>query len=327
MQLYSGLYKSILGLKNNFTAVLAPTTTDDSTKGYNAGSSWINTATSHYYVCLSNTATAAVWADITAGAAAGGTVTNVSVVTANGFAGSVSTSTTTPAITLTTSITGLLNGNGTAVSAATAGTDYSLGTSALATGILKSTTGTGALSIAVAGDFPTLNQNTTGTAATFTGNLTGDVTSVAMATTVASVGGSTAANVHAAELLANAATNANTASAIVKRDASGNFSAGTITANLKAGSIIASYVAKTANYTLLTTDYTVECTANSFTITLPTAVGVAGQIYNVKNSGSGTITIATTSSQTIDGKASGVITLAQYDNLTVQSNGANFIII
>lgn len=37
--------------------------------------------------------------------------------------------------------------------------------SALATGILKSTTTTGVLSIAVAGDFPTLNQNTTGTAA------------------------------------------------------------------------------------------------------------------------------------------------------------------
>lgn len=33
-------------------------------------------------------------------------------------------------------------------------------------------------------DIPTLNQNTTGTAASFTGNLTGDVTSVGMATTI-----------------------------------------------------------------------------------------------------------------------------------------------
>lgn len=38
----------------------------------------------------------------------------------------------------------------------------------LATGILKNTTTTGAPSIAVAGDFPTLNQNTTGSAATLT---------------------------------------------------------------------------------------------------------------------------------------------------------------
>jgi len=38
----------------------------------------------------------------------------------------------------------------------------------LATGIVKNTTGTGAPSIAVAGDFPTLNQNTSGLAATAT---------------------------------------------------------------------------------------------------------------------------------------------------------------
>lgn len=53
-----------------------------------------------------------------------GTVTSASVVTANGFAGTVATATTTPAITLTTSITGVLKGNGTAISAASAGTDY-----------------------------------------------------------------------------------------------------------------------------------------------------------------------------------------------------------
>jgi hypothetical protein len=55
---------------------------------------------------------------------ASGTVTSVSVATANGFAGTVATATSTPAITLTTSVTGVLKGNGTAISAATAGTDY-----------------------------------------------------------------------------------------------------------------------------------------------------------------------------------------------------------
>ena len=62
--------------------------------------------------------------------------------------------------------------------------------------------------------------------------LTGDVTASgtgSVAATVASVGTSTAANIHAAELLANGATAANTASTIVKRDASGNFNAGTVT--------------------------------------------------------------------------------------------------
>ena len=68
-----------------------------------------------------------------------------------------------------TTLTGVLKGNGTsAFTAASSGTDYSAGTSALATGILKSTTSTGALTIAVAGDFPTLNQSTTGTASNLT---------------------------------------------------------------------------------------------------------------------------------------------------------------
>jgi hypothetical protein len=93
-----------------------------------------------------------------------GTVTAVSVASANGFAGT-SSGGATPALTLTTSVTGVLKGNGAAISAATSGTDYSAGTSALGTGILKSTTSTGALTIAVAADFPTLNQDTTGTAA------------------------------------------------------------------------------------------------------------------------------------------------------------------
>jgi len=62
--------------------------------------------------------------DIKGGASGSGSVTSVSIVSANGFAGSVATSTSTPAITLSTSITGLLKGNGTAISAAAAGTDY-----------------------------------------------------------------------------------------------------------------------------------------------------------------------------------------------------------
>lgn len=61
--------------------------------------------------------------------AGGGTVTSVSVVSANGLAGSVATSTTTPAITLSTTITGILKGNGIAISAATSGTDYAPATS------------------------------------------------------------------------------------------------------------------------------------------------------------------------------------------------------
>lgn len=63
------------------------------------------------------------------GGGGSGTVTTVSVTSANGFGGSVANPTTTPAITLTTSVTGLLKGNGTSVSAATSGSDYAPATS------------------------------------------------------------------------------------------------------------------------------------------------------------------------------------------------------
>ena len=53
-----------------------------------------------------------------------GTVTTASVVGANGFAGTVSNPTTTPAITLSTSVNGMVKGNGTSISAATDSVDY-----------------------------------------------------------------------------------------------------------------------------------------------------------------------------------------------------------
>ena len=89
-----------------------------------------------------------------------GTVTSVSVVSANGLAGTVATNTTTPAITLSTSVTGVVKGNGTALSAATAGTDY------VAPGGALGTPSSGTLTNCT---FPTLNQNTTGTASNVTG--------------------------------------------------------------------------------------------------------------------------------------------------------------
>ena len=62
-----------------------------------------------------------------------GTVTAVSIASANGFAGS-SSGGATPALTISTSITGVLKGNGTAISAATAGSDYAVGSIGLAGG-------------------------------------------------------------------------------------------------------------------------------------------------------------------------------------------------
>lgn len=52
-----------------------------------------------------------------------GAVTSISVASSNGFAGT-SSGGSTPTLTLSTSITGMLKGNGTAISAGTANTDY-----------------------------------------------------------------------------------------------------------------------------------------------------------------------------------------------------------
>ncbi len=70
------------------------------------------------------------------------------------------------------------------------------------------------------------------TATNFTGSLAGDVTGPQGATVVGQVGGQPAASVASGVVAANGATATSTANTLVRRDASGNFAAGTITANL-----------------------------------------------------------------------------------------------
>lgn len=107
-------------------------------------------------------------------------------------------------------------------------------------------------------------------------------------------------------------------------DASGNVV--TVAAGAPSTTSILNYVEKTAIYTFNpAADYTVNCTANTFNLTLPTAVGITGQIFVAKNVGAGVITLNTTSSQTIDGALT--ITINQYQAVKVQSTGANWIIL
>ena len=126
---------------------------------------------------------------------AGGSVTSVSVVSANGLAGTVATATTTPAITLSTTVTGVVKGNGTALSAAVAATDYvapsayaSANGLTMATARLlgRTTASTGAAEeISVAGGLTLSGGTLTGTS--------GTVTSVTGTAPVVSSGGATPA--------------------------------------------------------------------------------------------------------------------------------------
>ena len=91
------------------------------------------------------------------------------------------------------------------------------------------------------------------------------------------------------------------------------------------GSVSHAYRAINAIRTLDATDYQIECTANTFTVTLPTAVGITGRVYSIKNTGTGVITVDGDGVETIDGDATQ--TLNQWDNMMIMSNGANWIII
>lgn len=74
--------------------------------------------------------------------------------------------------------------------------------------------------------------NVSGSSGSFTGSLSGDVTGTQGATVVGHVGGKTASDIASATTTVDAATSINTPGTLVERDGFGNFSAGTITANL-----------------------------------------------------------------------------------------------
>jgi len=79
---------------------------------------------------------------------------------------------------------------------------------------------------------------------------------------------------------------------------------------------------KTSDYPITTGD-SVILANGAITITLPTAVGITGKQFTIKNiTAASTVTIATTSSQTIDDIAPGVI--VSHTSLTVVSDGANW---
>jgi hypothetical protein len=87
----------------------------------------------------------------------------------------------------------------------------------------------------------------------------------------------------------------------------------------------ASLATKTSAYTLITTDSVIvaDATAGAFTVTLPSAAGIAGRQYTIKrtNGGGNNVTVGSMGGQTIDG-ASTKILGAQFSYLTVLSDGS-----
>jgi hypothetical protein len=70
---------------------------------------------------------------------------------------------------------------------------------------------------------------------------------------------------------------------------------------------------------------TINCTANTFAVTLPPANPIQGTTFTLINSGTGVITLTPAAGDLINGAST--ITLTQYVSRTVQSDGNNWVII
>ena len=90
-------------------------------------------------------------------------------------------------------------------------------------------------------------------------------------------------------------------------------------------SVVQPYREVSSDATALSTDYTINATT-SLVLTLPTAIGNEGLLYNIKNTGTGNVVVSGVSSQTIDSQPSFEIS-TQYQSIKVQSTNSNWIII
>lgn len=96
------------------------------------------------------------------------------------------------------------------------------------------------------------------------------------------------------------------------------------------GPIATPIATKTANYTITSTDSVILANATTapFTVTLSTAVGCAGRQYTIKKTdvSANAVTVDGNAGEAIDGNLTHALN-AQYQSITIVSNGANWFII
>jgi hypothetical protein len=104
----------------------------------------------------------------------------------------------------------------------------------------------------------------------------------------------------------------------------------TVTTTTFAAAVGWPIVTKTSAYTVTAADGTVlgDTTGGAFTVTLPSAVGIAGTIIVVKriSAGANNLTVGTTSAQQIDGATTYVLTVL-YQSVQCQSTGTGWVVI
>jgi hypothetical protein len=238
----------------------------------------------------------------------GGSVTTVSVVSANGFAGTVANPTTTPAITLTTSISGILYGNGTAVAATTvsAPLNYSAGTlsipvaTASANGYLSST------------DWTTFNNKGSGT-----------VTSVA-ALTLGTTGTDLSSTVANGTTTPVITLNVPTASATNRGALSS-----TDWSTFNSKQPVSAPATKTADFTVAATEVWLinNKSGSTCTVTLPTPSTNSGRVLYFQNYQVRALVSASSNVVPLAGGAAttSILLASSGDSATLVSDGTNWL--
>jgi hypothetical protein len=223
--------------------------------------------------------TGSAWSQATLTSAGFVTLVGVETLTNKTINGSNNTITN---VSLTTGVTGTLPVANGGTGNTTAQAEMNRVAQAVTSGQYLRGDGTNVVMSAIqAADVPTLNQNTTGSA----GSVANALTAGTYLTSAGTYNGA------AARTFAVDATSANTASKVVARDASGNFSAGTITATLSGNASTATSATSATTATTATNQSggTVSATTGAFssTVSFPGGSGVnsAGDIVARRSNG------------------------------------------
>lgn len=207
--------------------------------------------------------------------------------------------------------------------------------------VLRSNGTNVSMSAIQASDVPTLNQNTTGTAANITATSNSTLTTLsALSLPGSQVSGNisgSAANVTGTVAIANGGTGQTTASAAInallpsQTGQSGNYlttngSAASWATITQSGVQVISSITGATTITPSSTATVYLCnSASPFTLGIATAVGINGYCLNIKNIGAGVVTVDPNSTETIDGATT--VSLAQYSSITIVASGGNWFLI
>ncbi len=89
------------------------------------------------------------------------------------------------------------------------------------------------------------------------------------------------------------------------------------------GGITFKQVTINSAYTATTSDYMIDVSGGTFTVTLPSAVGIQGRLLVIKNNGGGAVTVQPILGQNIDDKP--FVILGETNSLQLASNGSNWV--